>query len=517
MAAARKNFFISYRRNVDADRNLAKLIYDGLTREKHDVFIDVDISPGKDWGKEIVRRIEHWCHYFVVLLSENSIQSEMVQEEVHRAYQHLKSTNTPVILPIRLKYTGSLGYQLDAYLSSIQYMRCDGPEDSDRILNVLSRIAREEAVSEIHTADLGENGKLAAQMHAPRPLPAADPRIIKAAVEDPRIVKPPGGSISPNDPFYIERTSDALVRSRAAIRGDTLTIKAPRQMGKSSLLVRYLMACRDGGKQQCLVDFQQFTNDDLKDYMTFLGRLYASMQRYLDLEPTDDIVFKSQQQFSNYIEDYILKAISAPVTIAFDEVDRILGYPYQHDFFAMLRSWHNKRSDTRTKWYKADLALVIATEPYLLITSSFQSPFNVSDTIELAPFTRTDVDILDVRYGSELSPANLDKLFALMAGHPYLTRLALYRVVITRTVSLDTLLDTAAHSRGPFGDHLRSRLLLLQQKPELLNAMRKLAAKGIQPDEEASYLLQKTGLVSEAEGILVPANDLYRQYFRSQQ
>jgi hypothetical protein len=112
------------------------------------------------------------------------------------------------------------------------------------------------------------------------------------------------------------------------------------------------------------------------------------------------------------------------VSIAFDEADRILGQPYHQDFFALLRAWHNKRSDTQTKWYKADLALVIATEPYLLIKSEFQSPFNVTDPVSLGPFTRGDLDLLNERYGSPLRPAHIDKIFELVAGHPYLTRFA---------------------------------------------------------------------------------------------
>jgi hypothetical protein len=122
-------------------------------------------------------------------------------------------------------------------------------------------------------------------------------RIVRAGIEDPRIVRPPGGTISPSDPFYIERPPDALVRNRAIISGDTVTIKAARQMGKSSLLVRYLMACCSHGKRPCFVDFQQFTNDDLRDYMTFLSRLYESMLHYLGLDPKKEITFKSHSSF----------------------------------------------------------------------------------------------------------------------------------------------------------------------------------------------------------------------------
>ena len=72
----------------------------------------------------------------------------------------------------------------------------------------------------------------------------------------------------------------------------------------------------------------------------------------------------------NFIEDAILAHVPEPTTFAFDEVDRILGRPYQCDFFAMLRMWHNNRAQPLSVWESVDLALVIATEPYLLIDAA---------------------------------------------------------------------------------------------------------------------------------------------------
>ena len=78
-------FFISYRRKAETDRHLADFLRQGLERAGHEVFIDVGMPVGTDWVAEIERRID-WCHYLVVLLSEKSIHSEMVQGEVRMAH-----------------------------------------------------------------------------------------------------------------------------------------------------------------------------------------------------------------------------------------------------------------------------------------------------------------------------------------------------------------------------------------------------------------------------------------------
>ena len=80
--------------------------------------------------------------------------------------------------------------------------------------------------------------------------------------------------------------------------------------------------------------------------------------------------------------------MKAPLTLAFDEVDRVLGRSYQSDFFSMLRLWHNRRAEPLSAWEDVDLALVIATEPYLLIDSKDRSPFNVATPIEPQAFDR---------------------------------------------------------------------------------------------------------------------------------
>jgi hypothetical protein len=199
-----------------------------------------------------------------------------------------------------------------------------------------------------------------------------------------------------------------------------------------------------------------------------------------------------------------------------DEVDRLLGRPYQMDFFSMLRHWHNERAQPLSAWENVDLAMVIATEPYLLIPSGDRSPFNVTPAIEIEPFEQKDLREINIAYGGPLSDDQQDQLFELLSGHPYLTRLAFYKLV-SAGLTFETLMNEASNADGPFGEHLRSRLFMLQRQPELLGEMRRVASKAAELGMDAFYRLHAAGLVLRRGKNAIPANMLYARFFRQVQ
>jgi hypothetical protein len=499
-------FFISYRRRVDSDRVLAGYLCDGLKAAGHEVFIDVDIPVGTEWAAEIGRRID-WCDCLVVLLSEQSVQSEMVQGEVRLAHHRGQPNGRPRVLPIRVGYEGPLGYELECYLAPLQYISWHAPADSSVILKRLlglPSIASETRLVPPSEAPAPAAG--AAKESAARPSPSVDPRLSR---------KRPGGAIRGNDPFYIHRSADDRITEIAAGCGETLVIKGPRQMGKTSLLMRYIDEGYRRGKHCAFVDFQGFANSDLEDYLTFLSRLTSTFLRCLDLAETVAVPrYASQQQFAFFVEDHIIRRVGGPLILALDEVDRVLGRPYQRDFFALLRAWHNDRAKPQSPWEQVDLALVIATEPYVLIDCSDQSPFNVTLPIEPGPYPRAALDELNARYGRLLGTPEVDQLFELLSGHPYLTRLAFYRLVTG--MSFRRLLEDAASADGPFGEHLRHLLLLLHEgRANLSAALQRVIDYGTTPDEHVLRRLEGAGLVIRSNGRVVPANLLYARFFKA--
>ena len=212
----------------------------------------------------------------------------------------------------------------------------------------------------------------------------------------------------------------------------------------------------------------------------------------------------------------MLPSVKGPLVLAFDEVDRLLGRPFQGDFFTMLRLWHNSRSDpTQDRWSNVSLALVISTEPYLLIAEADRSPFNVGTTIELKPFSNADCQRLNDAHGSILNERQVTELWQLLEGHPYLTRLAFYRLTAPDAVGFDALVSTAGEERGPFGEHLRAMLFRLHGRPQLLEGLRQILARGTSADDDVYYRLFGAGLVRREAGRIAPANRLYAQFFKT--
>ncbi|MGB7991749.1 MAG: toll/interleukin-1 receptor domain-containing protein, partial [Candidatus Methylophosphatis roskildensis] len=136
-----RRFFISYRRRAQDDARLAKLLVDELRAAGHDVFIDVDIPIGTDWSAEITRRIQ-WCDYLVVLLSEDSFDSEMVQGEIRLAHHYRRDDGSPYIFPIRIRYEGALDYELTSYIGRLQHILWKDAADGPTVVRTILEAAR---------------------------------------------------------------------------------------------------------------------------------------------------------------------------------------------------------------------------------------------------------------------------------------------------------------------------------------------------------------------------------------
>jgi hypothetical protein len=284
-------------------------------------------------------------------------------------------------------------------------------------------------------------------------------------------------------------------------------------MGKSSLAVRYLAACRDHEKTDAYIDFQLLDEDELATRQTLLAAIAGRLLSELDLGSLEDEA-PFGQDLTRFIERRVLRAVSGEIAIVFDEVDRILGRPYQRDFFAMLRGWHNRRATHPDPWERLNLALVISTEPSLLIDSGDQSPFNVVTPLQMAPLSHEQLGELNDLHGSVLDPHELDDLGKLTGGQPYLSRLAFYRLASEPRMTFSELSESAADPEGPFGEHLRSLLLRLQSRLRLLDAMRQAVRHGTTPDDDASHRLYRAGLIRRDGSRVVPANLLYARFFR---
>jgi AAA-like domain len=157
--------------------------------------------------------------------------------------------------------------------------------------------------------------------------------------------------------------------------------------------------------------------------------------------------------------------------------------------------------------------LVTATEPYHLIANLNQSPFNVGERIQLDYFTLEQVVELNQRHGSPLADRQVKQLNELLHGHPYLVRRALY-LVASQQLGFEALLTQAAHSQGPFGDHLRYHLFRINDNKDLVQGLMQVIRNNTCADERVKRLLMAAGLIQEEGQLQVPRCQLYAIYFQ---
>lgn len=504
----RHKVFISYRAQ-EPDKSLALEFYEALIKAGHAAFMAGEsIRLGENWPSRIEAELKQ-SDYLLLLLSEQSAISEMVTEEVRRAKELRDSRpdRKPMILPIRinLPVTSPVNYNLYGYLDQIQQREWHSDNDTPNLIAEVLDLVKE-------GRDLKEAPKNAPTILAAwenldsPPLPVAGPEL-------------PEGQVGLASAFYVERPPieercyEEVVRPGALIR-----IKAPRQMGKTSLMARVLHQAGNLGYRTVALSFQLADSKIFSDLDRFLQWFCANMALELDLpirlEDYWNAIFGSKVACKSYFERYLLKNTVTPLALGLDEVDRIFEYPeVAADFFGLLRAWHEE-SKNRDIWKKLRLVVVHSTEAYVPMDIN-QSPFNVGLPIELTEFSRQQVQNLAQRYELNWSAIQVEKLMAIVGGHPYLVRLALYHIA-RGDVELEQLLENAATDAGIYGDHLRQHLWNLQQHPELSGAAKKVVdgVDSVQLDSIQGFKLHSMGLVNLHGNHVRPRCNLYRIYFR---
>ncbi|QLE57539.1 AAA-like domain-containing protein [Nostoc sp. TCL26-01] len=328
----------------------------------------------------------------------------------------------------------------------------------------------------------------------------------------------PEGQVALNSAFYVTRSPietdcyEAILNPGALVR-----IKAPRQMGKSSLLSRIIYHARQQDYQTAYLNFEQADGEFLSSLDMCLQWLCTSITDELNLPNQLEDYWKgvlgSKNKASNYFQKYLLKQIDTPIILGLDEVDEIFKHPIiATDFFGLLRAWH-ERAKNDPIWQKLRLVIVHSKEVYIPLNIN-QSPFNVGLPVELPELNQTQVLDLVQRHGLSWSKSQVEQLMVLVGGHPYLVRVALYHIARGR-MTLAQLEQVAPTEAGPYSDHLRRHLLNLQNDSELLAAI-KAVVKSAQPvDIETieAFKLRSMGLVKFQGNKIMPLCQLYRQYF----
>jgi transcriptional regulator with XRE-family HTH domain len=333
----------------------------------------------------------------------------------------------------------------------------------------------------------------------------------------------PNGAVPLGSPFYLERGSLAeQVEQEIGKPGTLVRIKAPREMGKTSLLLRILDYANRQGCCTISLNLEQVDQAILSDLNQFLRWLCANAARQLQLKPRLDGYWDedlgSKISCTSYFQDYLLESIAAPLVLALDEVNQIFEHPQvAKDFLPLLRSWYEE-AKTLPIWQKLRLIVVHSTEIYVPLQLN-QSPFNVGLPIQLNTFSKEEVQQLAQCYGLDWEDGEeARQLMDMVGGHPALVHTALYHLS-RGEVTLAQLLETASTSTGIYDHHLQRHWVTLQEQPELVQALDRVmsATAPIPLAPILAYKLSSLGLIERSGDKAIPSCELYRRYFKSQQ
>ncbi|EAW37852.1 AAA-like domain-containing protein [Lyngbya sp. PCC 8106] len=348
--------------------------------------------------------------------------------------------------------------------------------------------------------------------------------------QSPRPPTVPGGQMPLDSVFYIDRPILESLCYQAIVQpGTLLNIRAPKQMGKTSLMSRILAYGSSLGYQTVSLNLQLADAEILQNLERFLKWFCARVSKQLGLlnQTADfwDNSLGSKANATDCFEDIILgncvRATSpkenCPLVIAIDELNQLFAYPdIAREFLLLLRTWSEKAKIKLTNsnlWQKLRLVAVFSTE--VLIPSAINpSLLNTGLVIDLPEFTQAQVQDLAKRYEQEITAQQIEQLITLLGGHPYRVQLAFYSLY-QQTITLEELLENSGSTTALYKEHLKQQWWNLQRYPELLTIFTEIVSQSSPVECEAKQASQlyKMGLVHHQGMQASLACELFRPFF----
>ncbi len=332
----------------------------------------------------------------------------------------------------------------------------------------------------------------------------------------------PNETVSSNSYFYVERPPlEKSCYQEIAQPGALIRIKAPKKMGKTSLLNR-IMAADEFDYYKVKLDLQQADSNIISNFNKLIRWLLANICAQLSLKNPINCYWNRdlgiKVSSTVYLEDYVLKKLDKPLILAIDRLHLVFKHTeVAQEFLPLLRFWYEEAKHSPT-WQKLRLILVQSTESYLPLNLN-HSPFNVGLPVTLPKFDRQQMFDLARRHQLTAEKGfeenDLENLRDLIGGHPYLTRLSFYNLAKYNLNSLQ-LIKEAATETSIYINLLRYYLSILYKNSVLASAFKKVisADSPVRLETFVAYQLENLGLISLQGNEAVAVCQLYNLYFK---
>ncbi len=228
-----------------------------------------------------------------------------------------------------------------------------------------------------------------------------------------------GGNLDPNSPVYIKRPEDDKLPEHIAA-GDFVTVLAPRQMGKTSLLLRVRRLLTEAGMAIAYVDLSPAREESLESWYAHLSTGIAEQVLPGGDHPP---LPQSHLEFVQFLRAVSTQLGNTRLCIMLDEVGTV-PEDMSDAFFGNVRYVFSNRQ-VKPEFRFTNFVLCGTFQPRDLIKNPANSPFNISKTLRMSDLTRDGVRRLVgmlERMGVYFDEDIPDVVHDWTGGQPYLTQ-----------------------------------------------------------------------------------------------